>query len=368
MAQAFEIVSRKRPFPLDVARIADFTLGEGEAVDPQSILENDNITLYTLDFDGEQAVFVETPPELNLSNAPFYYVAQFEQAIRVLTLPFAKMIQLAESIVVDGKRLVLIHSVGRAGSTLASQLFAHVDGVINLSEPDALSILVRARHEWPDQDPLLRKLFDATVRLLCKVSAERAWVIKGRSYGIELGEWFFHQYPQAKTLFLDREIESWLVSCLRAYDDGVERSEKELLAYQSFIREFVKPVTPLIAEYDPNQHLSFVGILSLVWLSVMRKVNQLQALGADMMIIPYENWRDEGRETAVAMLKFCHCLPKNFEMVDEVLAQDSQAGTFLAQDALQGNSFLLETVDISEYKMYLQKYQDLIETERRSNQ
>ena len=96
-------------------------------------------TLYCLDFENRQAVFVETPPEYNLSRAPFLYQAQYELASRLVQIPFETLHRLAAEVVIDPTRLILIYSVGRCGSTLVSHAFNALEGVESISEPDVFT-------------------------------------------------------------------------------------------------------------------------------------------------------------------------------------------------------------------------------------
>jgi hypothetical protein len=352
-AQSFVIADKRRKNPIGLADIKDFDLREDGHVAAETILENPHITLYALDLDNGQAVFVETPPNVNLSQAPFYYIAQYEHAVRVLTVSFATMIQLAQSIIVDDKRLILVHSVGRAGSTLASQIFAQVEGVINISEPDALTYLVIVRYFQPDNTDGLSALLDATVRLLCKTPARTAWVIKGRSFIIELGDWLHQIYPQTKNVFLYRDANTWLRSSLRAYDDGVERTDEERWAVENQNREIMKIGTPLIARYHPDKHLTTVGMLTLMWLSVMERYVKLHELGIEMLAIRYADWHSAPHETAIAMLDYCGCRPANTADIDEVLKRDSQAGTSLSQQTVQQKEKAIQAGDLAELNVHL---------------
>jgi hypothetical protein len=356
IANSFVITEKRRATPIGLADIKDFGLGEDGQVAAETILENQHITLYTLDLDHGQAVFIETPPDADLSQAPFYYLAQYENAVRVLTVPFATMIQLAQSVTVDDERLVLIHSVGRAGSTLASQILAQVEGVINISEPDALTWLVIARYFQPDNKDGLSALLDATVRLLCKTPAQTAWVIKGRSFVIELADWLNEIYPQTKNLFLYRDAETWLQSGMRAYDDEVERTDEEQTAAENEAREALKPGTPLIARYDPEKHLSTVGLLTLMWLSVMERYVKLHEAGIEMLAIRYASWSSAPRETAAAMLDYCGCHPTDTALIDDVLNRDSQAGTSLSKQAIGQKQKVIQADVLDQMNRHLQDH------------
>ena len=74
-ATTFEIVTKRRPDLLGLVDIKDFELRESGQIRAEEILSKTHITLYALDFEHREAVFVETSPEVDLSQAPFYYVS-----------------------------------------------------------------------------------------------------------------------------------------------------------------------------------------------------------------------------------------------------------------------------------------------------
>ena len=70
-AHALNITARKRQNPLGVADPTDFDFSEGSAIDPQLVVTNPLISLYCLDHARQRALFVETRPGVDLSQAPF---------------------------------------------------------------------------------------------------------------------------------------------------------------------------------------------------------------------------------------------------------------------------------------------------------
>jgi len=356
IATNFEITGKKRPDPVGFTDIKDFELRESGQINAEEILANEYITLYALDFEKGQAVFVETPPTANLSQAPFYYQAQYENALRVITLSFDTMIQLARFVTVNDIKLIFIHSVGRAGSTLASLIFAQVPGVINMSEPDALTHLVAARFMQPDKQAELKALLDASIRLLCKTPVEIAWVIKGRSWLIQLGDWLHELYPQTKNLYLYRDAETWMKSMLGAFVDGVERTPDEQRQLESEVRGWMKILTPAIARYDADQHLSVTGLCTLMWLSNMERYTELHQVGIRMLAIPYASWKLDPRQTALSTLDYCNCCPADLTAIEETLAKDSQAGTALAQESVKKKPTGTQFFDLAELNRHLQDH------------
>lgn len=356
MATVFEIVDRPDRPPFRGPDLRNFRLGETDQLSAGTILENPHITLYGLDFENRRALFVETPADLNLSHAPFYSVAQFEKAERIWTIPFETMLQLAQSVAVDDHRLILIYSVGRCGSTLASQIFAQIPGVINLSEPYALMQLVIARNTKAATDDDLVALLKATVCLLCKTPAETAWVIKGHSFVIELADWLHEIYPQTRNLFLYRHAETWLRSGLRAYSRGPELSEEERRARGNEGRKVLGPLVPSIAQYDANLLLSHAELLTLMWLRAMERYVHYCEMGMEMLAIRYTDWQLAPRETAEAMLDYCQCRPTDMTAIYEALNRDSQAGTGLSREALEQRGRVVTERDLEELHWHLRNH------------
>ena len=356
VATTFEIVDRPDHPPFRGADLRNFHLGETGQLAARKILENPHITLYGLDFKNGEAMFVETPADVNLSHASFYTITQFEKAKRVLTIPFETMLQLAQSTTADDKRLVLIYSVGRCGSTLASQIFAQIPGVINISEPDALMQLVIARNTKAVKDDDLVALLKATVCLLCKTAAETAWVIKGQSFVIELGDWLHEIYPQTKNLFLYRHAETWLRSGLRAYSYVVEGTDEERRARENQRREILGPLVPSIAQYDPKLLLSHAEMLALMWLRAMERYVQYCRMGIEMLAIRYASWRSAPRETAEAMLDYCRCRPTDMTAIYKALNRDSQADTHLSREALEQRRRVITELELEELRWHLRNH------------
>jgi hypothetical protein len=356
MATTYEIVDRSRERPFQLADISDFRLRETGQIPAEKILEYPHITLYSLDFENSRAVFVETPPDVDLSQAPFYFITQYEKAERVLTIPFETMIRLAQSISVDDNRLIFIQSVGRSGSTLASQIFAQIPGVINISEPDALTLLIIARNSNSYNEDDLVALLKATICLLCKTETETAWVIKGRSYVIGLVDWLYEIFPQTRNLFLYRHAETWLRSFLSSFGDSVELTNKERRAREKQRRALMGSLVPAVAQFDANHYLSHAAVLTLVWLSIMERYVRYYGMGIEMLAIRYTSWLSDPRKTAEAMLDYCGCRPADMTAIYETFNRDSQAGTGLSQESIDQRGRGITERDLEELNWHLQNH------------
>lgn len=352
----YKLSDKTREASLAVATIGMFDLSNAEEVSAQEILENPSISLYCLDFENRQAVFVETPSDIGLSVVPFYFLTQYETATRVLTITFETMIDLADKIVLDDIRFIFIHSVGRSGSTLASQIFSQLPSVLNISEPDALTNLVVARHKRLfDEDDLI-SLLRASVSMLCKNTSAKICVIKGRSFAIDLGDWLHRLFPKAKHLFLYRDGESYLQSGLKAFSQEDKRLEEEEIEKQLQRRKYLGELVPAIARLDANRFLPHAGTLSLMWLSAMQSYVELCDLGIDSLAIRYKNWQTTPQTTAKAMLDFCQCTPEDMTKIHQVLNRDSQQGTTLARNTIQQTGKIANEEDFEELYWHLKNH------------
>lgn len=60
------------PISLSIPSLDDFHYQEANTVDINIILEKPNISLYCLDFSRKWAIFVETDPEVDIDQFPFF--------------------------------------------------------------------------------------------------------------------------------------------------------------------------------------------------------------------------------------------------------------------------------------------------------
>lgn len=71
-AQRLIIEGKKRVNPIVPVSLNDFAYHRGDAIDSTVVLQQPPISLYCLDHHNQQAIFVETPSDVDLSQAPFY--------------------------------------------------------------------------------------------------------------------------------------------------------------------------------------------------------------------------------------------------------------------------------------------------------
>jgi hypothetical protein len=354
-ATRWNITARKREVPLSITDPSDFELDQPQGMDARLVLSNPSISLYCLDRANRRAFFVETPPQVDLSAAPFMYLAQFEKALSVISAPYETLHELAESLPFDSARLILIHSVGRCGSTLVSSALNAVPGVLGLSEPDVFSQLVGVRGWDRENEAETSALIKTCIRLQCKPSIQNphpvAWVIKFRSFCIELADLLFEHFPDAKNIFLYRNAETQIASALRAYvPPGWDTEDIRFRGYMQAME-----TGPTIAKYNksggPVLGAGVIG--AMTWLRVMEIYTEMVGKGMGGMAVRYEDLKTNPREAARAIIAYCGFPEADMQAVYSVLEKDSQAGSPAAQEKLAGKNHGLSQVQKADIERVL---------------
>jgi hypothetical protein len=228
-ASVLHIEEKVRKGDFGFAGLADFRYRQGPSVDARILLEQPKLSLYCLDDERRQAVFVELPPGTDVSQQPFLFRTQYQGAERLLTVPYETLHELAGSLTNRPRRLILMYSVGRAGGTLVSRALNRLDSVLSLDEPDVYNNAVMARPAGGARDEeFARLLHSATLLLFKPLRPETDTLfIKFRSCSIEIGDLMYRAFPDAKVMFLYRNAETWARSAGRSIQALVDSHDKE---------------------------------------------------------------------------------------------------------------------------------------------
>jgi len=378
------IEDRVRPKDTDFAALDHFRHRAVGTTDAACLIESPNPTLYCLDDAGRQAVFTDTPPEINLRESAFYYEAQYQHARRLLTVSYSTLNELADRVGDRFDKLILTYSVGRCGSTLLSRALNQVDSVLDLSEPEVYMQITALRPRDGSRDNEFRALLRSCTRLLFKPDqGQSVLAIKFRSFSIEIADLMNQVYPAANRLFLYRNAASWAQSQARAFGALEDDAGASVLAMLERNPKFVERTMPLALEYlrrhiretSPPRELLWLAMLALMrqipvlgrrlptpaqfvaprirsiprmkllalqWLSVMDRYLDLHARGLMMHAIRYETMVASPEAVLRAIFQYCGLPLDQLGRAAAVFGQDSQAGSALARDRLAGRSALTE--------------------------
>jgi len=377
-ADILQIDAKNERSATDMASLGDFRWRPAGAVDARCVVTEPNITLYCLDDEHRRAVFVETPPDLDLRESAFYYQAQFHNARRLLTISYDTLQNLAGQVGDRFQNLILTYSVGRCGSTLLSRALNRVDSVLDLSEPEVYMHITALRPRDGSRDAEMRQLLQSCTRLLYKpTGAQTTLAIKLRSFSIEIADLLNLVYPKAKILFLYRDAETWSRSQARAFDVFGPQLKELWDKTLEKNPEFLRRTMPLISEYvrrhirrrlrakdyaalvalalaqrvpfvrnrvrTPVQYVEpymrsfpIAKLMVLQWLSVMHRYLELNARGIPMLAIRYETLVSAPRAALQSLFEYCGLPLDQLPAAEAAFAEDSQRGSNLARDRLAG--------------------------------
>lgn len=334
-ATILNISEKVRQDPTAFVSLSDFRTTPAEAVPSHRILQDPTITLYCLDDATKQAIFVQSAPDADLMQHPFFYQAQFEHARRLFAVSYETLHQLAAALPAD-KKLLLIYSVGRCGSTLLSQVFDSVEGILSLSEPDYFTNVVLMRDKNGRRDAELTQLLQSAIAIQQKPLPNRhdhTVAIKFRSSGVEIADLIYAAYPDAKNLFLYRDAIKRTRSEVRAFNLFAEKPRK----MQADVLDRWLHLVPLLAGYQRKARwgkLSRIEMSALAWLSRMDRYMALFEQGVPLCAIRYEDMISQPGDVVSQLFDFCDIPTHLAADTLHVFAKDSQAGSSLARTTI----------------------------------
>jgi hypothetical protein len=333
-ARRLVLDGKVRPYPVALVGPDHFRFTEGGPVDPRVAVDDPAYSLYCLDHDRRRALFVEVAPGADLSAHPFYYQAQYEAARGLVAVPYDALHAIADGVETDKGQLVLIHSVGRCGSTLVHRALRTVPGAVGRSEPDVFTQLLTLREAGRCEPAEVDRLVRTCGRL---VFADRRdgpgpLVVKFRSFAIELGDLIHKHFPDAKTVFLYRHAEAWSRSSARAFGSY----DPTMVRTQTIVQDRLGLMIPLLARHRASKQrlLTPVEALACHWVSLMARAVALREAGVPMYPVRYEDLLADPVRTLRGVFLHCGLPGPDDAALRSVLAADSQAGSSLSRAAV----------------------------------
>ena len=342
-ALVLNIRQKVRHNPTAFVSLRDFDVTPGGTVSLQTIAQNPHITLYALDHFSKEAIFVETPPNVDLAERPFLYQAQYDHAIRLYSMNYKSFLKLADLVRQPDKPLILIHSVGRCGSTLLSNVFNNLPDVLSLSEPEAFTEIVKRREANGRNEDEMACLLDAVLQVQCRpmsqTAAPQMYAIKFRSFSTVMIDLLHRVAPQSKHIFLYRNAEDRARSIARAFKT-VEAENEALDTTNMRVRTKFVPLLSQYADRAANGKLSKVEFSMLAWLSGMQKYLELHATGIPMCAVRYEDMIAHPEPIVRHLYEYCGLptTPERVALGVQAFERDSQQGTSLARKNLNQDS------------------------------
>lgn len=281
------------------------------------------LTPYCLDHKNRRMIFAETPGELNVSTAPFYYQAQYEAATRLIAVPYDQVHRIAAQLPARFEQLVFIFSVGRCGSTLLSKVWQRLDDTCSLSEPDIFTDINYLRGERRLTEPEALQLLDSAIRLFSPPTRYHArLVIKFRAQCIGLAELIHRLCPNAGFIFMYRNAIDCIDSYLRVFG---ELPLPEPLFRQAFSYAASQP--------EVYNRLRKMGQPLLVWLVCAHDYLRQRQASVPFVALKYEELVRNSHDSVGKMFAHCGAHDADIGKACGAMTEDPQAGTRLARNA-----------------------------------
>ena len=317
-----------------LAGLDHFDLKREKSLPADALLTTPNLSLYSFDDELRCAIFVETSPEIDLTAAPFYYRDQKSHARRVFTVPYEIFNALAEKLP-DPAHLVLLHSVGRCGSTLLCHALGKVGNIVSLSEPDTYTCAVGMRPPDGSRDAELTELLRSATRFLSfhtPAVGEGVLLLKFRAWCLEVADLLHQACPDAQALFLSRDLEGWIRSMGRLLK--VTDPERDALYRRQGVSTpmFIFPRDRFVSllRHSPFVPETWLEDVTLGWVSLMVRYGELYRQGVVTHALTYDDLVRQPQPALQAVATACGISASDFSAALAVFEHDSQAGTRLS--------------------------------------
>ncbi|MYD11281.1 MAG: hypothetical protein F4X02_14720 [Chloroflexi bacterium] len=343
-ATVLRILSRHREHPGVIASLADFEWTAADMMTVHQLFDDPRYTLYCLDGERELAIFTALPAGVDLTRTPFMYQAQFDQAESLAALPFADFIGFADSYAIEREPLLFLHNIGRCGSTALCRALNEIDGVMALSEPEALSNMISLRHTSRDW---FHALIHASLAWLCRAAVNRGnghYVFKLRNQASVITKPYIDALPEARHLFMYRNVIDWLASFHRLRAKRGDRPtrytrqqviEQQAAYYQQPAAEFEGLAPPALSHY-----LGLEG-RALGWLYMLGVYLDLRETGWPISALRYEDLQANRDAVLAEVARQLGVPAESLAAARRAFASDAQAGTVFARDGERGNTVQL---------------------------
>jgi len=330
----------------------------GETVDAEIVINNPNISPYCFDDDNRRVIFAELPDGIDLSTVPFVYHTQYEEAIRLIAVPYETFNQIAQTLP-PIEHLIIIYISGRSGSTLLSHIFNAVDNVVSFSEPDVITQFAYLRTDDNSRSTELSRLANSAMRVLFKSKQDKTCAIKVRSQALRAMDLFQQTFPAVKNLYSYRDIVGYASSfyrVLKQFGSPEYSSVSDTISY--YDEQFDYDMTPYIENLIPGaEEVSLVQFLTLQWIICMEWYLAQANNGIPVLPVRYADLKTANENILAGIFEHCAIPVEQVANTLKVFEQDSQAGSPIARiNPNEGNKLRLTDEQLQEMNRILQRH------------
>lgn len=357
MAQILEILDRKQDY--GPTRLDYFTLRDGDEIASEIVIQRDHITPYCLDHTSQRLIFADLPDDVDLSTAPFIYLTQLEQARRLIAVPYSELADLADQVYAPEK-LILIHSTGRAGTTLMNQILNEIEGVKSFSEPDIFLNLLPITHHAENRLDYL-DLLKHCVKLFTYPYADQTVALKFRGQCIDIADLLHQVVPDAYNLFMYRDLISWTNSWWTLAQKNNRKLTANIEDMRDGLVNFVGHADDLdyLVADDETEIDIYVGMVSR-WLYHIERYYRAVEQGIPFFTMRYSDLNTHREVMLKKLFDFLDLPQSQLQSALQGFEKDSQAGTWLTSEGQKSAQQQLTAHQITIIEQLLTKYPRLV--------
>ena len=350
-AKLGKIIWRQKFYNIRLVSQYDFICLFRTHVRPEYVLQP-NVSLYAIT--NKEAIFVETPVSVNIYSSdvyPFFFVAQFLNATKVIKMSIKDFVSLADKIgdPTASNSVIWLSNTGRCGGTMLCQVIETVPEALVISEPDSPSNVFHL-HEYnrfnvSEYEAVLKSM----IRIMCRPHPGKTrFFIKPRSLCTLMMTDICKVCPDVRHIFIYRNsldtIRSWLavmafepyLVVIRACIDAV---------WFSNIFPFYRNVLRLHFTskrkdgLDMPLELTTICMIATFWANQMLFARKMLALDQINVSLKYEHILSRPKESITQIFERLGIDTIHTHCAVASLSRDSQRGSPLSRDKIGGSSF-----------------------------
>ena len=312
----------------------DYICSPDGYVDTDYILR-DNVSLFFIE--DHTAVFAECDEGVQIWRSQygaFIKEATLRHAKKLLVMPVSMMIEFADKLGPPKTNLCFMFKTTRCGSTLLTQMLELSGKCVAMSEPTAMNDLSQLYKAKPD-DVKTEQFARSIISILCKPvsrpSENALYLVKVTSTSVALMPLLYKLYPDAKFLFMYRNVVNVSTSVYRS----IQVNPLVLIMfYASFfttkvLEEFMNEMGMSGYEYSAKSR-SLLDMGTFAWCVSITQYQQCKEAYPDLRCVTYEDlMADPGRMMKV-ILRFLDVPEELAERTLAALNEYSQSNSILA--------------------------------------
>ena len=347
-AKLGRIIWRQKLSNFAFAEPFDFICLFRTSVKPEYVLQP-NVSLYSITV--KEAIFVETPTDVNIYSSdvhPFFFLAQFLYATKVIKMSIKDFVSLAEKIGDPRASVIWMSNTGRCGGTMLCQILETVPETQVIHEPDppsnAFHLHANNRINVSDYEAILKSM----IRIMCRQHPGKTRIIiKPRPLCTFMMTDICKLCPDVRFAFIYRNsldtISSWSAVMASFPFLAVIRTCIDAVWFSNIFPSFRNAIRLYTSErkYSPDMPLerTTVCILAIWWANQMLFVRKTLALGQTILLIKYEDIKSRPKESIEQIFERLGIDSSHTNRAVNTLSRDSQRGLPLSRANIGDSSF-----------------------------